>query len=90
MIQLSHQNERRFMMKTYSEVAKKLVQDALEKLEGRYGDLSEITFELEKLARIATGTRSSCERPFRFLEQHGIKTTGDVLRILADIKEENK
>jgi hypothetical protein len=76
-------------MKIYSEVAEKMVRDVLTKLEGRYNELCDITFELEKMARIATDSKTSQERPFRFLEQHGIRTTDDVLKILSDIKKES-
>jgi hypothetical protein len=77
------------MMKTYSKLAEQMVRHVLIKLEGRYNELCDITFELEKLARNATASKTSQEKPFKFLEQHGIRTTGDVLKILSDIKKES-
>ncbi len=72
----------------YSQVARKMVKKAIE--ESGSTELFGVTSRLEEMAKKSTGTKTNCERIWRFLDNHGIKTTGDVLKIISDIEKSDQ
>jgi hypothetical protein len=69
-------------------LAKQLIREAISTT--GTGDLFAVTTYLEKKARHITASRANCERVYRFLDSIGLKTTGDIKKVIAEIKAEGK